>query len=99
MATMTLSLPDKLKVEMDKIDWINWSSVARHAFAQAIEDFRQMQMIKKVNEISEIGNAGEVNEAVAKELAESIDKTAKELKAGKRKPMTLDEFNKMCEAL
>jgi hypothetical protein len=29
MASVTLSLPEKLKSELEHFDWVNWSSVAR----------------------------------------------------------------------
>jgi predicted transcriptional regulator len=78
MATMTLSLPDELKDKMDKIDWINWSSVARHAFVQKIEDYKKMQQIKKVREISQIPeDYVEMDEAIAKEAVDSLDKGQK----------------------
>ena len=38
MVSITLSVPDELKLRMDEVDIINWSSVARHAFAETLED-------------------------------------------------------------
>ena len=99
MGTITLSVPDELKEKMDKTDFINWSSVARHAFAEILEDVKELQLRKKMREISEIAedDKREVKESVVKEAVKSIEKTAKELKSGKRKPMTLEEFNKWCD--
>ena len=51
MATITLSLPDDLKKKMDELEIINWSSVSRHAFVEQLEDFRQLEKLKRVKEI------------------------------------------------
>ena len=46
MATITLSVPDKLKDKMDKVEIINWSSVARQAFKEQLEDIEQLKKLK-----------------------------------------------------
>tara|TARA_Y100000294_G_scaffold144659_1_gene139683 strand:+ start:563 stop:868 length:306 start_codon:yes stop_codon:yes gene_type:complete len=101
MGTITLSVPDKLKDEMSKTDWVNWSSVARHAFSETLKDVEELQLKKKIREISEISedDTREVKESIVKEVVASVEKASKELKSGKRKPMTLDEFNKWCESV
>ena len=101
MGTITLSVPDKLKDEMSKTDWVNWSSVARHAFSETLKDVEELQLKKKIREISEIpeDDTREVKESVVKEVVASVEKASKELKSGKRKPITLDEFNKWCESV
>ena len=97
MGTITLSVPDNLKSEMDKTDFINWSSVARRAFAATLEDVKELELMKKVRAISEISDDDkrEVKESVVKEVVESIERTSKEIKSGKRKPMTLGELDKL----
>ena len=101
MGTITLSVPDELKEDMSKTDWVNWSSVARHAFSETLKDVKELQLKKKIREISEISedDTREVKPSVVKEVVKSIEKTAKELKSGKRKPITLEEFNKWCESI
>jgi|SRR3989338_3329401 len=101
MGTITLSVPEKLKEKMSKTDWINWSSVARHAFSETLEDLEELQLKKKIREISEIpeDDTREVKESIAKEVVKSIEATAKDLKSGKRKPITLEEFNKWCDSV
>ncbi len=95
MATITLSLPDKLKTQMEKVDMINWSSVARRAFVEQLKDFMQLQKLKKVREISEIDEDDDrdFNEEYKKEL----------LKITKNSPTgplrTPEEFNDWCNAL
>jgi hypothetical protein len=97
MANITLSVPDKLKEAMSKTDWVNWSSVARHAFSETLKDVKELRLMRKVREISEIptDDNREVKESVVKEVVESIEKTAKDLKSGKIKPMTLQQLDKL----
>lgn len=101
MATVTVSVPDKLKDEMGRADWINWSSVARRAFVETLKDVKELEMRKKVREISEIAEDDdrEVKEEIVRDVIKSVEKTAKELKSGKKKAMTLEEFNKWCDSL
>ena len=99
MGAITLSVPDELKDKMSKTDWINWSSVARHAFSETLGDLEELQLKKKVREISEISedDTREVKESVVKEVVKSVEKTAEELRSGKRKPTSIEEFNKWCD--
>lgn len=94
MATITLSVPDKLKVKMDKTDWVNWSSVARHAFAETLEDVNSLKIMKRVREISGIpeSDKSKVKESVMKELErKSRDSSGKS--------MTPAEFSRWCDSL
>ena len=77
MATITLSVPDELKAQMEKVDMINWSSVARRAFIEQLRDVMQLQMLKKVREISEIDDDDDrdFNEKYKKELLEIVKGT------------------------
>ena len=101
MGTITLSVPDELKEKMSRTDWINWSSVARHAFSDALKDMEELQLRRKVRELSEIADDDrrEVKESVFKEFVKSVEKTSEELKSGKRKAMSIEEFNELCEKL
>lgn len=97
MGTVTVSVPDELKDEMGKADWINWSSVARKAFVETLKDVKELEMRKKVREISEIAEDDdrEIREEVAKRIIKSADKAMKELKSGKRKAMTMEELERL----
>lgn len=96
MGTITLSVPDDLKKEMDKTDFINWSSVARRAFAETLADVKELELKRKVRAISGIDeyDVREVRESVAKEVIESVEKT---LKQGK-KPMSSKDLHKLINA-
>jgi len=94
MATITLSVPDKLKGKMEKTDWINWSSVARHAFAETLEDLNSLKTMRRVREISEIPESDkkEVKESIMQELE-------RKSKDSSGKSMTPTEFSKWCDSL
>ena len=97
MGTITLSVPDKLKEDMDKTDFINWSAIARKAFVKTLSDMMELEMIRKVREISEIAedDKREVKDSVIREVVKSIEATSKELKSGRMMPMTLGELDKL----
>ena len=95
MPAITLSVPEDLKKRMDSVDWINWSSVARKAFAEKLSDVEDLEARKKVENISEIPEADKrvVKADVARKAVRSLDKAAKEYKEGKLKPMSLKELD------
>ena len=91
MGAITLSVPDELKHKMEKTDWINWSSVARHAFIDTLQDVKELDLRKKIREISEISedDKRDVRDYIIKNVVKSVEKT---LKQGK-KPMTSKELD------
>jgi DNA-binding transcriptional ArsR family regulator len=101
MGTITLSLPDELKFKMDETDFINWSSIARRAFAETLKDVARLELLRKIREISEISedDSREIRESIVKELASDVEKVSKDLKSGKLKPKSLKEFNDFCKSL
>ena len=42
MPTITLSMPEELKKEMDEHKMINWSAVARETIIQKLEQLRKV---------------------------------------------------------
>lgn len=95
MAAITLSVPPELKERMSKVDWVNWSAIARKAISERLEDIEELELRKKVEEISEIpwDDDREVKESICKEVVRSVEET---IRSGK-KPMNIDEFNKWCD--
>lgn len=93
MGTITLSLPDELKAKIDKIDWINWSSIARHAFFETLKDVREVELKKRVHEISEIPEHDnkKVKESIVRKVINSVERTLKQSK----EPMTSKELDKI----
>ena len=72
MATITLSVPDKLKSEMDKVEVINWSSVARKAFAEQLEDIEELQKLRQLKAFS---SKFKLSDKDTKEFADKINKS------------------------
>ena len=69
MATITLSVPDELKQEMDKLQIINWSAVAREAFKEKIDKLKLLEALTKDSELTaeDINKIGEkIKEGIAK---------------------------------
>jgi hypothetical protein len=101
LATITLSVPNELKSKMDKSDWVNWSSVARRAFAETLEDVTALKAMKKVRELSEIADSDkrEVSLSVAKEVIKSVEKGAKKIREGKKHGISADEFELWCNSI
>ncbi len=65
MPTITLSVPEDLKKEMDKIKEINWSAVAREAIRERIS---------KLKIFKEIVSKSKLTEKDALELGRKINK-------------------------
>jgi len=53
MSTITLSMPDELKKEMDKFPEINWSEVARAAIREKLEQLKIFQSITAKSKMTE----------------------------------------------
>ena len=66
MSTITLSVPDELKREMDKSKEINWSEVARTAIREKIA---QLKILKSITAKSKL------TEKDALELGKKINKS------------------------
>ncbi|MDD3159496.1 MAG: hypothetical protein PHQ98_00835 [Candidatus ainarchaeum sp.] len=101
MATITLSVPDDLKIKMDKTDWVNWSSVARKAFASTLIDLQKLELMKKIEEISEINENDnrEIKDDVIKEIISKANYAENQIRQKKRKLMSPNEFKSWCDKL
>ena len=101
MSEVLVKIPKELKERMSKISWIDWPSVAVEAISERLEDIEELEIRRKVAEISEIAEDDdrEVKASLAEEVVSSTEEVLKELKSGKRKPVTVEEFNEWCEEL
>ena len=101
MAAITLSVPEVLKREMDTVDYINWSSVARSAFIERLKDVKELETIKKVREISEIaeGDNRELRDKLVQEVIRSTEDSIRKVKAGKVKPLSVEELGEWYKKL
>ncbi len=101
MGELVVKVPEKLKERMSKILWVDWSSVAAKAISERLDDIEELELKRKVAEISEIAadDNREVKASLAEVVVSSTEEVLKELKSGKRKPMTSEEFNEWCDEL
>lgn len=73
MPTITLSVPEKLKKEMEESKEINWSEVARSAIRQKLSQLRILKSIAAKSKLTEKD---------ALELGKKINKSLHERYAG-----------------
>ena len=69
MVSITLSVPEELKKEMDAFPEMNWSAVARQAIKQKIillKKFREFSRDSTLTEEDALRLGKEVNKALAK---------------------------------
>jgi len=101
MGTITLSVPVELKERMSKVDWVNWSSIARRAFSSTLEDVNELETRRKVLAIGGIpeDDNREVRKELADDVVRSIDKTFENLRSGKTKAMNPEELDKWFDEL
>lgn len=80
MPTVTLTVPDDVKPELNKFSWVNWSEVAREALMReeelrsAYEEFKRIVSKSKLTE----KDALELSEKVKKSMHERYKKLYKE---------------------
>ena len=73
MVSITLSVPEELKQDMDKFPEMNWSAVAREAIKQKIillKKFREFTRDSTMTEEDALRLGKEVNKALAKRYKE-----------------------------
>jgi len=71
MVSMTLSVTEELKKEMDNFPEINWSEVAREAIKKKVimmEKFREFTKESKFTEEDALKLGAEMNRTIAKRL-------------------------------
>ncbi|MFH1211858.1 MAG: hypothetical protein V1659_02920 [Candidatus Woesearchaeota archaeon] len=69
MTTMTLAIPSELKSRMGGFPEMNWSEIARQAFAQRIKDMEFLREFKKNSTLTEadaLKMGAELNKRLAK---------------------------------
>ena len=71
MVSITLSVPEELKKEMDLHPEMNWSEIARQSIREKITILKKMDMLlakSKLTEKDALGMGKKVNKAVAKKF-------------------------------
>ena len=72
MPTVTLTVPDNVKSELNRFSWVNWSEVAREALVkedklrEAYEQFRKIVSKSKLTEEDVQELSDEVNLSLAR---------------------------------
>ena len=72
MGTITLSVPDELKSRMSKVEWINWSSIAKDAFERILHDSREIERRRDLERLKQIASKSKFTEKDAKEMSEKV---------------------------
>jgi hypothetical protein len=73
MVSITLSVPEELKKEMDAISYVNWSAIAREAITERIAVLKRMDQLlskSKLTEKDALELGKKVKKAVSKRLIE-----------------------------
>ncbi|MFH0875596.1 MAG: hypothetical protein V1859_06675 [archaeon] len=76
MVSITFSVDDKFKSEMDKFSWVNWSDFARDIFLRRI---RREEALRKLNELMK---DSDLSDEMAMQLGEELkDRVYKRIKS------------------
>ena len=73
MATITLAVPDDLKVEMEAFKEINWSEVARSAIREKISQLSLLNSIINKSKMTE-NDAAAIGKSINKSMHERFKK-------------------------
>jgi len=69
MASVTFAVPDKVKAEMKRLTWINWSELAR---LEILEKLRQEQEMEKFRRIV---SKSQLTEKQVQQLTEEVNRS------------------------
>ena len=73
MTTITVSVPEELKKEIDKQKYINWSAVAREAFMEKIHKLVLFEAIVAKSKLTE-KDAEEIGNKISQSMHEQYKK-------------------------
>lgn len=74
MGTMSVSVPERLKKEMNKLDEVNWSAVARKAFEEKV---REISLLKKITSKSKLSKEDAIK--IGKKINKGMAKKFKDI--------------------
>lgn len=72
MVSITLSVPEEMKEEMDEFPEINWSEVARQSINRKLQELQFLEEFKKHSELTK-KEAVELGKGINEELIERYD--------------------------
>lgn len=73
MAILSVSVPNHLKERMTKLEEINWSAVARHAFEEKVRQVEFMKSLAKKSKLTRkdaTDISSKINKSMAKKFME-----------------------------
>ncbi len=76
MPSLTLSVPKEFKQRMDQFEWLNWSSIAREAFAKRMKQLETLEKFQKDFENSKLTDKDCIE--LGRRLKEDMLKSSKE---------------------
>ncbi len=81
MGTMTLTLSDKLKAELKRFSWVNWSELARNELLKEAERQKLFEEVEKILLKSKLTkeDADKLADEVSLSLAKRYKKMLKQL--------------------
>lgn len=100
MASLTFTLDEKLKLDMEHFTWVNWSEVNKEELnkKRIFEEFiKTGQLAKEDQKFCDKIDWYPVDELELKE--EFVKKLKKKRKKSSDKTMTTKEFDKLCKEL
>ena len=74
MPSVTFTVPDKVKVDMDSLSWVNWSELAkeealkRTKLAREFEEFKKLTSQSKLTEKDADALANKIKASMRKQL-------------------------------
>jgi len=80
MVSITLSVPEEMKDEMEKFPEINWSEVARQSIDEKLEELRFLEEFKRESDLTQ-EEAVKLGRQLNEELAERYDETENEVRS------------------
>lgn len=80
MVSITLSVPEEMKDEMEEFPEINWSEVARQSIDEKLQELRFLEEFKKESDLTE-EEAVKLGRRLNEELAERYDETENEVRS------------------
>lgn len=71
MGTLSVSVPDELRVKMDRLDEVNWSAIARKAFEEKLKEIEILKIVSKKSKLTE-KDAKEISRKINEGMAEKF---------------------------
>ncbi|MFB6361474.1 MAG: hypothetical protein ABEH59_09155 [Halobacteriales archaeon] len=72
MVSVTLSVPEEMKAQMDEHPEINWSEVARQSIERKLDELRVLETFKEESELTE-AEAIELGRELKAQMRERYD--------------------------